>query len=81
MRGHCEKRGNLWTVRYRDTLHAAGCHLVLASVGDNVMGQLTRTGALETIGPANVLPVEATLGTSLRAAVSRARELQGADTD
>ena len=65
-------------VRYHETLRAAGCHLVLAGVGDNVMGQLTRTRALDALGRANVLPAEATVGASLQAAISRARELQGA---
>lgn len=67
-------------LRYHDTLQAAGCHLVLAGVGDTVMGQLRRTGALETIGLANVLPVEASVGASVHAAIARARELQTAGT-
>lgn len=66
-------------LRYHDALQRAGCHLVLAGVGESVMGQLDRTGALETIGLENVLPVQKTVGASVRAAMTRARELQTTD--
>jgi SulP family sulfate permease len=63
-------------VRYHDALEAADCHLVLAGVGARVMRQLDRTGALTTLGPRNVVPAEASVGTSLRTAIARAQELR-----
>jgi sulfate permease, SulP family len=63
-------------VRYRAALGAAGCHLLLAGVGQGVMRQLTRTGALETLGPQNVFAAEPGIGVSLQAAIRRAGELQ-----
>jgi len=63
-------------VRYHDALEAAGCHLVLAGVGDRVMHQLDRTGALETLGSSNVIAAEAAVGKSLDTAISRAQELR-----
>lgn len=62
-------------VRYHDVLEASGCHLVLASVGERVMKQLDRTGALATLGSDNVIPAETSLGKSLGAALNRANEL------
>jgi SulP family sulfate permease len=62
-------------VRYHDDLEAAGCHLVLAGVGDRVMHQLERTGARETLGADNVFAAEASVGASVRAAITRANEL------
>jgi sulfate permease, SulP family len=64
-------------VRYHDDLEAAGCHLLLAGVGDRVMRQLDRTGALERLGLLNVFPAEASVGKSLSTAISRANELCG----
>lgn len=62
-------------VRYQDELEAAGCHLLLAGVGDRVMKQLDRTGALADLGPGNVFPAEASVGASLSSAITRANEL------
>jgi hypothetical protein len=62
-------------VRYHDELEAAGCHLLLAGVGDRVMKQLDRTGALAGLGPGNVFAAEASVGASLRTAIARANEL------
>lgn len=64
-------------VRYHDDLEAAGCHLILAGVGDRVMRQLDRTGALTTLGAANVVPADTSVGRSLQAALSRAHDLRG----
>lgn len=63
-------------VRYRAALGAAGCHLLLAGVGEGVMRQLARTGALETLGAENVFEAEPGIGTSLHAAIVRAGQLQ-----
>ena len=63
-------------VRYHDDLESAGCHLVLAGVGDRVMRQLDRTGALATLGVANVIPAEASVGKSLSSAIDRANALR-----
>jgi sulfate permease, SulP family len=63
-------------VRYHDALEVAGCHLVLAGVGDRVMHQLDRTGALEILGASNVIPAEASVGKSVHTAISRAQELR-----
>jgi SulP family sulfate permease len=65
-------------VRYHEALRAAGCHLVLAGVGDAVMRQLVRTGALEALGSENVFAAEPGVGKSLQAAVAHAGELQQA---
>jgi sulfate permease, SulP family len=65
-------------VRYRAALSADGCHLLLAGVGESVMHQLDRTGALEGLGAENVFPAEPGIGRSLQAAMRRAAELQGA---
>ena len=37
-------------LRYHAALSAAGCRLILAGVGDRVLGQLARTGALAELG-------------------------------
>jgi sulfate permease, SulP family len=63
-------------VCYHDALQAAGCHLVLAGVGDRVMHQLDRTGALETLGPDNVIAAEKSVGRSVQTAISRAHDLR-----
>lgn len=63
-------------VRYDATLRAAGCHLVLAGVGESVMRQLTRTGALQQLGRENVFAAEPGVTVSLQAAIARAHELQ-----
>jgi sulfate permease, SulP family len=63
-------------VRYHATLRAAGCHLVLAGVGESVMRQLMRTGALERLGRQNVFAAEPGVTVSLQAAIARAHELQ-----
>jgi SulP family sulfate permease len=62
-------------VRYHDLLETVGGHLVLAGVGDRVMRQLDRTGALTTLGSRNVVPAEASVGKSLQTAIARAKEL------
>lgn len=62
-------------VRYHEDLESAGSHLVLAGVGDRVMKQLDRTGALATLGVANVIPAEASVGKSLSSAIDRANEM------
>lgn len=67
-------------VRYHATLRAAGCHLVLAGVGEAVMRQLTRTGVLEELGAQNVFGAEPGIGASLAAAIARAGELQRASS-
>ena len=54
-----------------------GSHLVLAGVGDHVLGQLEGTGALDTLGSDNVFPATPDVGESLTLAVERARMLQG----
>ena len=63
-------------VRSEATLRAAGCHLVLAGVGESVMRQLTRTGALQQLGRENVFAAEPGVTVSLQAAIARAHELQ-----
>jgi sulfate permease, SulP family len=63
-------------MRYHDALEAAGAHLVLAGVGDRVMHQLVRTGALKTLGRGNVFPAEASVGKSLQAAITHAQGLR-----
>ena len=63
-------------IRYRDALEAAGAHLVLPGVGDRVMHQLVRTGALETLGRSNVLSAETSVGKSLQAAITHAQGLR-----
>lgn len=68
-------------VRYHATLRAAGCHLVLAGVGEAVMRQLTRTAVLEELGAQNVFAAEPGIGASLAAAIARAGELQRARSD
>ena len=65
-------------VRYQAALEEAGCHLVLAGVGESIMRQLVRTGALESLGAENVFAAEPGVGRSLEAAMARAGELQGA---
>ncbi len=65
-------------VRYHEALRRAGGHLVLAGVGERVLGQLTDTEAIRILGAANVFPATARLGESLEAGLRRARELQGA---
>lgn len=62
--------------RYHTGLREAGCHLVLAGVGPRVMRQLACTGALETLGRENVFAAEERVAESVRAAMSRAQELQ-----
>ncbi|MGZ5399626.1 MAG: SulP family inorganic anion transporter [Nocardioides sp.] len=63
-------------IRYHDALEAAGAHLVLAGVGDRVMHQLVRTGALETLGRGNVFAAETSVGKSLQAAITHAQGLR-----
>lgn len=63
-------------LRYRDVLDGAGCALVLAGVGDRVLGQLSRTGALEVLGADNVFVATDRVGESLAAALARAGELR-----
>lgn len=63
-------------LRYAATLREAGCALVLAGIGDRVLDQLRRTGALAELGPDNVFPATAQVGESLTAALERARTLQ-----
>jgi sulfate permease, SulP family len=63
-------------VRYQATLAAAGCHLVLAGVGEAVMRQLARTGALDELGRDNVFAAQPGVMVSLQAAIERAQELQ-----
>ena len=66
-------------VRYHAALREAGCHLVLAGVGESVLRQLSRTRALAELGPANVFPAGAAVGASLQAGIRRAHELQEGD--
>ncbi len=63
-------------VKYRTSLGEAGCHLVLAGVGEAVMKQLERTGALETLDRDNVFAAEPGITMSVAAAIVRAHELQ-----
>lgn len=63
-------------LRYAATLREAGCALVLAGIGERVLDQLRRTGALAELGPENVFPATAQVGASLAAALERARTLQ-----
>jgi SulP family sulfate permease len=63
-------------VRYHEALQAQGCHLVLAGVGDRVMQQLDRTGALQTLGPDNVIAAEKSVGASMQTAIARAHDLR-----
>lgn len=65
------------TTRYAETLRAAGCHLLLAGVGDRVFKQLLDTGAIDTIGAENVFPAEQAVGTAVTAALARAQALVG----
>lgn len=61
--------------RYVDTLRAAGGDLVLAGVGERVLRQLTATGALDALGPDNVVPATPALGTAVASAITRAHAL------
>lgn len=64
-------------VRYRDSLAAAGCWLVISGVGERVLKQLASTGALDVLGPDNVFAAAPRVGESLQAALRRAEALQG----
>lgn len=63
-------------VRYHASLQAVGSHLVLTGIGERVLGQLTNTGALSTLGTDNVFPATSQIGESLTAGLERARALQ-----
>lgn len=65
-------------VGYRDSLTAAGAHLVLTGVGDRVLTQLRNTGTLAELGESNVFPASPQLGASLHAGLRRAHDLQNA---
>lgn len=63
-------------LRYHAALSAAGCRLILAGVGDRVLGQLARTGALAELGAENVFPATHRVGESLASALVHARDLR-----
>ena len=44
-------------------------------VGERVLRQLERTGALAELGPGNVFPATSQVGESLESALARARDL------
>lgn len=64
-------------LRYCDKLETQGCHLLLAGVGTRVLAQLQRTGALDRLGPDNVVPATPQVGASLATALERAASLRG----
>jgi SulP family sulfate permease len=64
-------------LRYGDELDVYGARLLLAGVGDRVLGQLERTGAYQRLGPDNVFPATQRVGASLTSALARAQELRG----
>jgi sulfate permease, SulP family len=63
-------------LRYSAALRQAGCELVLAGMGQQVLDQLERTGALAALGPDNVFPATAQVGESLTSALELARKLR-----
>lgn len=83
LRGHEELGATLITAltTYRDTLDAAGAHLVLTGVGERVLAQLRKSGALAVLGEANVFPAEPRVGGSLRAGLARAEQLRRGQGD
>ena len=64
-------------LRYAAKLRREHCALVVAGVGQRVLDQLERTGALAELGPENVFPASAQVGEALGSALERARELSG----
>ena len=72
--------------RYAQALRSADSHLVLAGVHKHALRQLTSTGAVDVLGPANVFPAQPDVGLSLarardRAATLLAGEAPEADAD
>ncbi len=65
--------------RYEERLERENGHLLLAGVGDDLYGQLERTGTLDVIGDEDVFHAVSTLGDSTTRAVRAARERLGED--
>lgn len=63
-------------LRYHEALAAVGSHLLVAGVGEQVLGQMTRTGALDRIGAQNVFPATPRVGESLVQARALAETLR-----
>lgn len=61
--------------QYAASLRAVGSHLVLAGVGERVLGQLTHTGTLDLLGADNVFPAEPSVGAAVTAGLARAQAL------
>jgi len=60
--------------RYRQDVAAAGGRLMLAGVGPDLLGQLTRTGLLDALGENNVFVASLVLTASLDAAILAGNE-------
>lgn len=63
--------------RYRESLEAAGAHLVLSGVGERTLRQLRETGSLDNLGANNVFTATDSVGESLKLALARADQLRG----
>jgi SulP family sulfate permease len=66
--------------RYQDALEAVGGHLLLCGVGDRVLGQLSKTGMVEQLGPDNVFAATPVVMRSLEQALDRAHAILGEPT-
>jgi SulP family sulfate permease len=66
--------------RYAGKLRAQGGALMLVGVGEQLAGQLERTGAIEALGPENIFREKPQLGVSLNEALAAARERVGSST-
>jgi len=60
--------------RYAEQLEARGGVLILSGLGEAIVGQLERTGAMDRLGRENVFPQQRVLLASTTAAMQRARE-------
>jgi SulP family sulfate permease len=68
--------------RYASKLQAQGGALMLVGVGEQLAGQLERTGAAEALGPENIFREKPELGVSLNEALTVARgRIGGAPAD
>jgi SulP family sulfate permease len=66
--------------RYAGKLRAQGGALMLVGVGEQLAGQLERTGAIEALGAENIFREKPQLGVSLNEALAAARERVGSST-